>query len=223
MKLLAIDTSTAIASFAISNGKKLYQKQIEGVRQHAQQILPVIEELLAESNLEIKELDGIVFGRGPGSFTGLRVACSVAKALGYSNDLPLYPVSSLAAIAFKTFQQKSASGVDYCLALIDARMDQVYWGVFSKQQFDAPEQVTNPEDVISEPDKELLLGGVGYEEYSHRMPQSIQEKLAQKMVVFPEAKTMISMVESGLIQSIAAIDAMPVYIRNQVTHGGKNG
>lgn len=223
MKLLAIDTSTPVASFAISNGKKLYQKKIEGVRQHAQQILPVIEALLAEADMEIKDLDGIVFGRGPGSFTGLRVACSVAKALSYSNDLPLYPVSSLAAIAFKMFQQHETLNADYCLALIDARMDQIYWGVFANQQLVATEQVTNPEDVIIESGENLLLGGVGFETYSQRLPSSVQEKLTKKMVVFPDAMTMISMVESGRIESVAAIDAMPVYIRNQVTHGGQNG
>lgn len=104
-KLLAIDASTDQASVALLiNGVSISEEQ-GSQRTHAQILLPMIDKLLTEANSSLNQLDGIVFGCGPGSFTGLRIACSMAKGLAYAHDLPLIPVSSLAAIAW-TARQK---------------------------------------------------------------------------------------------------------------------
>ena len=103
MKLLAIDTSTERASVALAVGQEIQSREHLAQRQHAQFLLPVIDELLSEAGLTISQLDGIVFGRGPGSFTGLRIACSIVKGLAYAHDLAVYPVSSLLTIANDAF------------------------------------------------------------------------------------------------------------------------
>ena len=104
MNLLAIDTSTEHATVAVTAHGELFSEEQGSMRQHAQFLLPMVERMLGLAGLSLTQLDGIVFGRGPGSFTGLRIACSVAKGLAYAHDLPLYPVSSLAAIAYEAHQ-----------------------------------------------------------------------------------------------------------------------
>ena len=129
MNLLAIETSTENASVAVSFEGKFYSEEYLGAQSHAQCILPAINQLLEKIDITFSDLDGIVFGRGPGSFTGLRVACSLAKGLAYAQNLPVYPVSTLDAIrAAVLFENESiGSRASVVLALIDARMNQVYW------------------------------------------------------------------------------------------------
>ena len=102
MNLLAFDTSTHRATIALKVNGRLETLSQDGVSTHAKNILPLIDSLIKKCNISFNALDGIVFGAGPGSFTGLRVACSVAKGLAYACDLPLYPVSTLLAIAYCT-------------------------------------------------------------------------------------------------------------------------
>ena len=95
MKLLAIDTSTEIASVALMIGNELTCEEQGSQKTHAQLLLPMIDKLMVDAGLQLNQLDGIIFGCGPGSFTGLRIACSIAKGLAYAHDLGLIPVSSL--------------------------------------------------------------------------------------------------------------------------------
>jgi tRNA threonylcarbamoyladenosine biosynthesis protein TsaB len=113
MNLLAIDTSTDYVSVALVSSGAFYVSEKKLPRQHAQCLLPMMEALLQEAGLSLNALDGLVFGRGPGSFTGLRIACSVAKGIAYAQDIPLFPVSTLRAIAeavwFEQAQNLSAN------------------------------------------------------------------------------------------------------------------
>ena len=127
MKLLAIETSSDVGSVALLVGENLAQQHIATPREQTERILPIIGELLATAGVSLKDLDGIAFGRGPGSFTGLRVAAAVAQGLGLAVDVPLLPVSSLAAMAqgrWRTDRQKRS------LVCIDARMGEVFWGAY---------------------------------------------------------------------------------------------
>ena len=99
MNLLAIDTSTEQASVGLLNDDVVTERFHPSQRQHAHFLLPLIDELLSDSSVSLNQLDGIIFGRGPGSFTGIRIACSVAKDLAYAHDLPLFTCSTLSAIA----------------------------------------------------------------------------------------------------------------------------
>lgn len=220
MNLLAIDTSTEFASVALAIHGKLYNEEQSAQRLHAQFILPMIERLLAQASCQLAALDGIVFGCGPGSFTGLRIACSVAKGLAYAHNLHLYPVSSLAAIIEKV----SLSRPDYCsaarvLAMIDARMQQVYWTLAEQNGIlIVPEQVSSVELIDLQESTPLILAGVGYELYQAQLPLKITNKILSTMTVYPHAEAMIGLVNRHLIKPVFANEASPVYIRNQVTY-----
>ncbi|KTD23602.1 glycoprotease (O-sialoglycoprotein endopeptidase) [Legionella lansingensis] len=222
MNLLAIDTSTEYISVGLSVGGKLKNSELRGQRQHAQVILPMIEQLLAEGGLQLSQLDAIVYGRGPGSFTGLRIACSVAKGLAYAHDLPLFPVSSLAAIAEEAFYhtEDDASSV---LAMIDARMNQVYWACLAPHQYEVQESVDAVANITVSPVSPLILAGVGFEPYFDQLSPVIQERIIKKCLIYPQAQAMIRIALSGKIQAISAAKASPVYIRNQVTQGEPRG
>ncbi len=217
MNLLAIDTSTERATVAISVNGEMFSEEQDGMREHAKLLLPMVERLLALAKVSCSKLDAIVFGCGPGSFTGLRVACSVAKGLAYAHDLPLYPVSSLAAIAYQT----TRSGSDV-LAMIDARMHQVYWGYFTAGTYDVVEYVTSAPDVVLPSASPIILAGVGFESYASQLPKAVQSQIIQQITIFPDAKAMIGLVQSGQIKPVSAVDALPVYVRDQVTQGGES-
>ncbi len=222
MKLLAIDTSTELATVALFINGQIFSEEQGSVREHAQFLLPMIERLLALAGIKLAQLDGIVFGCGPGSFTGLRIACSVAKALAYAHDLPLYPVSSLAAIAYNVYHTE----IDLMpnvrvLAMIDARMQQVYWAEFTADlDMKVVEQVMAVTDISLETSTPLILAGVGFEAYAAQLPAAIQALVVAQKVIFPTAEAMIGLVRLGRCKPVSAEEALPVYVRNQVTQGG---
>lgn len=224
MKLLAIDTSTDLATVALVAHGMLFTEEQPGIRQHAQVLLPMIERVLAQADLACHQLDAIVFGRGPGSFTGLRIACSVAKGLAYAHHLPVYPVSSLAAIAYAVYHAQEGQLANVrVLAMIDARMQQVYWGCFSGVVEAVSEQVTGPEDIHVPEGEGVILAGVGFEPYTSLLPKALQTRILTQHTLFPTACAMIRLVQAGHIQSVSAALAMPVYVRNQVTQGASRG
>ncbi len=221
MNLLAIDTSTDIASVAISSKGKIYKAEQGGLQKHAEYLLPLIESLLLNANLSLEKLDAIVFGSGPGSFTGLRIACSVAKGIGFAKDLPLFPVSSLQAIASEAYlNEKRDVNI---LAMIDARMNQVYWGCYNRELDIVEEQVSSISDITINIEKPLILAGVGFEAYEALLPKEIQAKIIHKCQIYPKAEAMIRLVEAQKIKSVSAADALPIYVRNQVAHVAKKG
>ena len=122
-KLLAFDTSTEHLSVAVLHGDTLLAHNGVGGAQASTTLLPLIQQLLADAGLKLAELDAIVFGRGPGSFTGLRTACSVAQGLAFGAKVPLVPVDTLLAVAEEA---RHAFGAQQVVAVLDARMDQLY-------------------------------------------------------------------------------------------------
>jgi tRNA threonylcarbamoyladenosine biosynthesis protein TsaB len=129
MNLLALETSTEYCSVALLHGDALIDRSEPAPRRHAELVLPMAESLLAEAGLQRAQLDGIAVGRGPGAFTGVRLAISVAQGLAFALDLPVVTISSLAALAMQAPRNGAAT-----LAVIDARMGEVYAGAFA---FDA--------------------------------------------------------------------------------------
>ncbi|MGH8172305.1 MAG: tRNA (adenosine(37)-N6)-threonylcarbamoyltransferase complex dimerization subunit type 1 TsaB [Rhodanobacteraceae bacterium] len=125
MNLLAIETATESCSAALLAGDRLIERSEIAPRRHAELLLPMCEAILAEAGLRRRDLDVIAVGRGPGAFTGVRLAISAAQGIALALDLPVIPVSSLAALAM----QAPDNGADV-LAVIDARMGEIYAGVF---------------------------------------------------------------------------------------------
>lgn len=224
MNLLAIDTSTERASLALMIDGHVHQLEAGEQRQHAQLLLPAIERLLSNASATLNQLDGIAFNRGPGSFTGLRIACSVAKGLAFARDLPLYPVSSLATIANELVHQNPDILKEHdILALIDARMQQVYWACYQQTPFEAPEKVSDMVDVLIDGKKPLVTVGVAYEDYLSQLHPLMRDRIVAKYHLYPNAAGMLRMVAHGEIKPVTAASAMPVYIRDQVTQGEKRG
>ncbi|CDZ77032.1 t(6)A37 threonylcarbamoyladenosine biosynthesis protein [Legionella massiliensis] len=223
MNLLAIDTSTDCASVALNINGELRSEEQGAQRSHARLILPMIEGLLAEAGMGLAQLDAIVYGQGPGSFTGLRIACSVAKGLAYSQDLPLYPVSSLAAIANEAFYSSELAPNTSVLAVLDARMNQLYWGCFHQQAIIVTEEVSAAVDIVPSAENPIVLAGVGYESYLQQLTPELQAKINNHLTIYPKAEAMIRLALTGAIKPISAAEALPVYIRNQITQGEPRG
>ena len=128
-RILAIETSSAACSAALSVDGEVVERDALAPRQHAALILPMIESLLAESGCAVGELDAIAFGRGPGSFTGVRIAASIVQGIAFAADLPVIPVSTLAALAFGAMRESSVPRV---IAALDARREEVYWACYER-------------------------------------------------------------------------------------------
>jgi tRNA threonylcarbamoyladenosine biosynthesis protein TsaB len=129
MRILAIDTATEACSAALLDGERCVARYEEPGRGHAERILPMVGEVLREAGMTLAQVDGIAVGRGPGAFTGVRIAISVAQGLAFAVDRKIALVSDLAALAQRAVDDHDAPTV---LAGIDARMGEVYWGVYER-------------------------------------------------------------------------------------------
>ena len=123
LNLLAFDTSSEYCSVALLRDEELTHRETHAVQRHSELILPMVEDLLLASGLALGQLDGIAFGAGPGSFTGLRIACGVAQGLALGAGLPVVPVGTLAALA-------QEAGAPRVIACLDARMGEIYHAAY---------------------------------------------------------------------------------------------
>jgi tRNA threonylcarbamoyladenosine biosynthesis protein TsaB len=128
MKLLALDTATEACSAAVWIDGAVLERYELAPRRHAALILPMLQAVLAEAGLSMKQLDAIAVGRGPGAFTGVRIAIGIAQGIAFAADLPVAPISTLAALALGTARE---FGHSHIAAALDARMGEVYWGTYA--------------------------------------------------------------------------------------------
>lgn len=219
MKILAIDTATEACSVALLTDETC-QELFEIIpRQHTDRVLPMVDELLQHSGLSLAQLDAIAFNCGPGSFTGVRVGTSVAQGLAFSSDLPVIPVSSLAALAQLAYREEKQEKV---LSTIDARMNEIYWGCYQLEagimRLIDEEQVTPVAKVIKEGSWHCL--GSGIDTYQTELQQSNQVSIKSiTLACFPHAQD-IAVIAADLYQKnkmVNAENAIPSYIRDEVT------
>jgi tRNA threonylcarbamoyladenosine biosynthesis protein TsaB len=222
MKLLAIDASTDRASIALLVDDVYSSMKQDSQKTHAQVLLPMIDQLLTDRGVLLSQLDGIVFGCGPGSFTGIRIACSIAKGLAYAHALRLIPVCSLDAIAFEARRLGAYQHMPV-LSVLDARMQELYWGYYEAHQTMATVYVTPAKDIKLPLQSSLLLAGVGIETYWPHIPESITSQVQHTLEVYPLAQAMIRLACFASIKAVDAAIASPMYVRNQVTHGESHG
>lgn len=225
-KILALDTSTQACSVALSIDGEVREDFRDIPRQHTQLLLPMVQQILADAGLTLSQLDGIAFGRGPGSFTGLRICTGVVQGLALGADLPVAPISTLAALALQARDEYQADGV---LAALDARMDELYWGAY---RFDAnplqplligEERVCTAERV--EPiDPQLLSQGrwIGYGTgwcYLERLPAVLRQSVELVQEPREPRAAAIARLGAGVIQAGQGVlpeQALPVYLRDNV-------
>lgn len=153
--ILALDTTTDACSVAVVMADGNIRETVAiAAREHTRRILPMVESLLTVQKLTLRDLDAIAFGRGPGSFTGLRIGLSVAQGLAWGTDLPLIGISSLAAMARKAFRLDPALADTIIVPVLDARMEEVYWSAWQagtgEAEWLAEEQVADPEQCAAD-------------------------------------------------------------------------
>lgn len=222
MKVLALDTSTDACSAAVYADGAVYERFELAPRRHAQILLSMLEAVLTEAKLELPELTGIAFGRGPGSFTGVRIAASTAQAVAIGADLPVVPVSSLRALAQTAFR---LYGLRRCAVALDARMDEVYFGAFEIGGDDIArpvqeERVCRPEDVPSLPGTAWSGVGPGWKPYEPRLRERLRDCVGQTYAnLYPRARDVAALGAFGLQtgEAVPAEAALPVYLRDRVT------
>ncbi|WP_207062499.1 tRNA (adenosine(37)-N6)-threonylcarbamoyltransferase complex dimerization subunit type 1 TsaB [Motiliproteus sp. SC1-56] len=219
-KILALDTSTDACSVALLVDGEVSEDFRVIPRQHTQALLPMVDARLSEAGLTLSQLDAIAFGRGPGSFTGLRITAGVAQGLAMGAGLPLLPVSTLAALAEDA---RHATGADTVLAALDARMNEVYWGQYrwsgDRMRLEGEELVCPPDtvDVPAHPGTAVGWGpGWRYPELQARFEGRLQH---MEVECQPRAGWMARIGARALAdgEALAAEAAQPVYLRDQVT------
>lgn len=218
MKLLAVDTVTEACSAALLMDEEVQEKFTIQPRGHTGLILPMIDELLSEAGLVLSQLDAIAVDRGPGSFTGVRISTGVVQGLAFSVDLPVVPISSLAALALAGSLSTSS---DMVLAMIDARMNEVYWGCYQTDH-DEPrlvgEEQVGPVSRIPVQSGNTVCIGSGAREYAAELDgHSNYQFNDDASRDYPHAAEIARLARLiAAEQSVSAERLKPVYLRNQV-------
>lgn len=217
--ILALDTSTEACSVALLHEGGTTERFEALPRGHAKHVLGMLQELLNEAGLKVTDLDAVAFCRGPGSFTGVRIACSVVQGVAFGADVPVVPVSTLAALAQGALRQH---GAEHVVAAIDARMSQVYLGEY--QAVDGlmlllGEEVVATPDSLAPVETEAWHGvGTGWGAYGEALrarlgaPRAAFDALPRALDCLPLAAAAL---ERG--EAVSAEDALPVYLRDKVT------
>ncbi|RYF40065.1 MAG: tRNA (adenosine(37)-N6)-threonylcarbamoyltransferase complex dimerization subunit type 1 TsaB [Comamonadaceae bacterium] len=222
MKLLAFDTSTDRMSIAVTDGARTWQHSGPGSAQSSGTLIPVILGLMRDAGLNLSALDAIVFGRGPGSFTGLRTACAVAQGLAFGANVPVLPLDTLMAVAEEARLQQLAADAAETLritAVLDARMDELY-----VQTFDCSADgcralascvLVRPEALAVGDGVQLLAGNV-FAVYPDRLSANVMAM--PRVETLPTATAMLrlapALVSAGAC--VTADEALPLYVRDKV-------
>ncbi|GAA6939706.1 tRNA (adenosine(37)-N6)-threonylcarbamoyltransferase complex dimerization subunit type 1 TsaB [Helicobacter pylori] len=227
--LLALDTATEACSVALlRGGEKTYLAQF-AQREHTKHILPMVDEILAQAGITLHQVDALVFGRGPGSFTGVRIGAGIAQGLAFGAALPVIPVSNLAAMAQAAYVQYQAENV---LTAIDARMNEVYFAQWQAQKVRSDfgefldwqpviaEQVCSPskviEQVVQQHRENAVLAGTGWAAY----PELKETNLGKVTeITLPSALYMLDLALPKWFagETISPLEIEPIYLRNEVT------
>ncbi len=231
MNLLALDTSTEACSAALSLAGQISVREVEAPRGHAESLLPMVDELLGEASIALTALDAIAFARGPGSFTGVRLAASVVQGLAFGAGLPVVPVSTLAAVALRALETARNDGLDPSEIWVcnDARMGEVYHAVFAVSDVAQAaakaagivESVSAPTVVAerwgSRSGRGLAIGaGHGFRVYPELAALPGLSKVYPDLL--PRAREVLALaipaVEAGL--GVDPTQALPIYVRDEV-------
>ena len=224
MKVLAIDTATEACSAALGIGETILARYEEPGRAHAERILPMVDELLAEAGVSLSQLDAIAFGRGPGAFTGLRIAAGVAQGLAFGAGLVVIPVSNLAALAERALAEHDGDAVLVCM---DARMAEVYWCAFQHYALGearalGAERVTSPDAVTLESAQQagpsLIGAGTGFGAYPALAARVGLAPASVAGHLLPRAHEIVRIARRELKagRTLAPDGALPSYLRDQV-------
>lgn len=216
MKLLVLDTSTEWCSAALWLDGQILARRVLAGQRHSSLLLPMVDELLRESGIGLRQLDGIGYGAGPGSFTGLRIACAVTQGLAFGASLPVVGVSTLQSIAEQT-------GAGQVLTVLDARMAEVYWAAYQRNASGwcavSDPQLALPESVVVPEEGEWIGAGNGFTV----LGEVLRPRLAAQLeriddTLMPDAAAMAPLAARALErgEGVDAALAAPIYLRDKV-------
>ncbi|MCW8092542.1 tRNA (adenosine(37)-N6)-threonylcarbamoyltransferase complex dimerization subunit type 1 TsaB [Alteromonas sp. ASW11-130] len=219
MNILAIDTATEACSVALLKDNKVQAKFELCPQQHSQRLLPMVDEILAQAAIKLDKLDALAFGRGPGSFTGVRIATGMVQGLAFGATLPVVGVSTLAAMAQQCFTQTDATT---CACAIDARMSEVYFAVYQQREEGLVELIK--EQVCSPATAAAHLEGLTYTAVGtgwNAYPELQQKRVTGIAVdiLYPAAEFMLPLAIKAISnqEAVTAEKVSPVYLRDKVT------
>lgn len=234
-KILALDTSTENCSVALMINDQIYTRSEVAPRDHTKKILPMVDEVLKEAGVTLADLDALAFGRGPGSFTGVRIGIGIAQGLAFGAELPMIGVSTLAAMAQACYRIDQSEQV---LTAIDARMSEIYWAQYSRTQdgewvgtplngvqndSNIAEYVIAPQELVEHVQTTTAsdcwaLAGTGWDAYQDILDTlPLTKKPSQ--VLYPEAQdiAVLAQCEWQKGNTVDAEQASPTYLRDKVT------
>lgn len=216
MNLLVLDTSTEWCSAALWLDGRIQARRVLAEQRHSSLLLPMVDELLRESDMTLRQLDGIGYGAGPGSFTGLRIACAVTQGLALGVDLPVVSVSTLESIAEQT-------GAAQVLTVLDARMAEVYWAAYRREgaawQAVSEPQLALPESVAVPAGGEWVGAGNGFAALGEVLRPRLAAALARiDDTLMPDAAAMAPLAAAAFArgEGMDAALAAPIYLRDKV-------
>jgi tRNA threonylcarbamoyladenosine biosynthesis protein TsaB len=219
MQILALDASTEVCSVAVGDGVNWRERSEVAGQRHSELLLPMVRALLAELGATLAQVDGIAFGAGPGSFTGLRIACGVAQGLALGADLPIVGVSTLEAIAQT---RRDQSGGDRVIAAIDARMREVYVGAYERdlggwREVIAP-VVVSPHVAPVPEGHEWIAAGNGFAEYPllYKHYGAAVSEIDPSIAPGATAVGKLALPRFAAGDGASARDASPIYVRHRV-------
>lgn len=220
MKLLAVETSTEACSAALFIDGEVTERFELAPKEHTKLILPMIDSLMADAGLKPQQLDALAFSRGPGSFTGVRIATGVIQGIALGADLPVVPVSTLAAIAQDFFDHNEDN---VAFVAMDARMGEIFWGVYRRDAQGYAEligdEAVTPADKVEFPDLAGVGIGSGWGVYHQELMASLAGLVSRYQADrLPRAGAIASLGARGFEQGLAVAveQAMPVYLRDKV-------
>lgn len=220
MKILAVDAATEACSVALYNDGEINSVFEVCPQQHSQKLLPFIDQVLVDSGLTLSQLDGIAYGQGPGSFTGVRIGVSVTQGLAFGADLPVTGVSNLAMMAQQAIEQHQAQSV---VAAIDARMSEIYLACYQNMnglaQLLDNEIVIKPE-LLQKDDFQIqnsMSVGTGWGTYNEQLSTCFNA--TSSIIELPDAKFMLALALDAFNKGagVAAELAQPNYVRDEVS------
>ncbi|WP_133406726.1 tRNA (adenosine(37)-N6)-threonylcarbamoyltransferase complex dimerization subunit type 1 TsaB [Parashewanella tropica] len=218
--LLAIDTCTEACSAALLHDGRVFFESVNAPREHSQRLLGMANALLSEAEISLQDIDGIAYGRGPGSFTGIRICTSMTQGLALGHDIPVYGVSTLETMA----QIAKEQGANQVFCAIDARMSEVYTAQYRIDEESiipvSNEQVCSPDSVKIELNhsKVITVCGTGISAYPD-LKDKVSNIELQTLAELPNAKAMLPLAINAWEQNLyTSVDELsPVYLRDTVT------
>jgi len=222
VNFLAIDASTEACSVALSINNEIVSDFEICPQSHSVVLLPMIDRLLKQAGCKLSQLDGLIFGQGPGSFTGVRIGIGVAQGLAFSADLPVVGVSTLQTMAQQAYIKENKSAV---ISAIDARMSEVYAGFYQLNQENIMTAVVD--DTVLPPAKLAAYlvehttsaygVGSGWDAYQAQL-HDLKTNQGSPAILYPDAEAMLAIGKVGFSdKSVSAEHAQPVYVRDTVS------